>query len=273
MPRDSGGQLVEREFLTLPVWDQLDAQTAETVARTVERCLPEPWAFNSLLWHECGTQKRHVALFEWDGTVFVLIPGGEVALGFDPARPAPPVELLDGWYEEARATARHHPEWEGITWERYLADVLSPLRQVRLAPFLCAARADPRQYATGTEERNAIAAEGFLLPTADQWEFACSAGSRSVWHWGDDPTGGPPEVNCFGLAIARGTYEQEVLDERDHFRGGDGGQRVHGGCCELEASVPLSSWFMSRGVNETQEDWWEHTFYRRVFPLPETMFG
>jgi len=42
MPRDPGGQLVEREFLTLPVWDQFDAATAETVARSVERCLRLP---------------------------------------------------------------------------------------------------------------------------------------------------------------------------------------------------------------------------------------
>jgi hypothetical protein len=273
MPRDSGGQLVEREFLTLPVWDQLDAQTAETVARAVERCLPEPWVFLRLAWYECGGQKRHVAFFDWNGSEFALIPGSEVTLGYDPTRPAPPAKLLDEWYEEVRATARHHPGWEGITWECSLAGVLSPLWQVRLAPFLFAVHAEPRQHSTGTEERNAIAAQGFLLPTADQWEFACSAGSRSVWHWGDDPTGGPPERNAFGLAVTRGTYDQEVLDERNHFRGGDGGQREHGGCCALEAFVPLSSWFMSRGVNATQEDWWQYTFYRRVFPLPESMFG
>src|SRR5207249_7027326 len=62
MPRDPKGQLVERELLTLPVWDQFDASTAESVARAVERCLPEPWSFARVEWHECGGQRRHVAL-------------------------------------------------------------------------------------------------------------------------------------------------------------------------------------------------------------------
>jgi hypothetical protein len=273
MQRDPGGQLIEREFLTLPVWDRLDAQTAETVARAVERCLPEPWAFLRVAWHARGGRERHVAVFDWNESEFALVPGGEVTLGYDPERPAPPAELLDEWYEEVRATAEHYPAWSDLTWERYLPDVLSPLRRVRLDPFLVAVRAQPRQHAGGAAERGAIAKQGFRLPSADQWEFACSAGSRSTWHWGDDPTGGPPETNAFGLVIARNTYHQEVLDESGHFRGGDGGQREHGGCARLEWFVPLSSWFRARGVNATQEDWWGSTLYRRVFPLPESMFG
>jgi formylglycine-generating enzyme required for sulfatase activity len=273
MPRDASGQLVEREFLTLPVWDQFDAAMAEAVARGVERCLPEPWAFARVARHECGGQKRYVAFFDRKGREFALIPGGEITLGYDAARPAPPAGLLDNWYEEAREWAQHYPEWEGITWERYLSDIMSPLRRVQIAPFLVAVRGEPKSHATGTGERNAIAAEGFLLPTADQWEFACSAGSRSAWHWGDDPTGGPPQMNAFGLVITQNTYHKEVLDVRDHFRGGDGGQREHGGCCELESFVPFSSWFRARGVNATQEDWWELTFYRRVYPLPDEVLG
>ena len=80
MPRDPKGQLVERELLTLPVWDQFDASTAESVVRAVERCLPEPWSFARVEWHECGGQRRHVALFDWNGTEFVLVPGAEEGL-------------------------------------------------------------------------------------------------------------------------------------------------------------------------------------------------
>lgn len=87
MPRDPRGHLVEREFLTLSVWDQFDAATAETVARSVERCLPEPWKFLRVAWHECGDQKRHVAFFGWNEIEFALVPGGEVWLGYDRARP------------------------------------------------------------------------------------------------------------------------------------------------------------------------------------------
>ena len=103
MPRDPKGQLVERELLTLPVWDQFDASTAESVARAVERCLPEPWSFARVEWHECGGQRRHVALFDWNGTEFVLVPGADAVLGFDPGRPGGvSAALVAEWQEHAR---------------------------------------------------------------------------------------------------------------------------------------------------------------------------
>jgi hypothetical protein len=37
MPRDPKGHVVEREFLTLPVWDRLDRATAGEAARAVGR--------------------------------------------------------------------------------------------------------------------------------------------------------------------------------------------------------------------------------------------
>ena len=158
----------------------------------------------------------------------------------------PPAELVAEWTKEAAIYARNYSEWAGMTWERYVEQVMSPLRQVALAPFLIAVRGAPKSHPTGAAERESIAVEGFRLPTADEWEFACSAGSRSAWHWGDDPTGGPPEANAFGLDIVRNTYVLEPLHEPRHYRGGDGGQREHGGACDLEGFVPQSSWFGSR---------------------------
>src|SRR5436853_22851 len=82
MSRDPTGQLVEKEFLILPFWDQLGADMAGAVARAVERCLPEPWQFVRTEWHGCGDQMRWVAFFDWNGTVFALIPGGDAELGW-----------------------------------------------------------------------------------------------------------------------------------------------------------------------------------------------
>ncbi|MBM3982178.1 MAG: hypothetical protein FJ304_18320 [Planctomycetes bacterium] len=272
MPRNPSGELVEREFLTLPVWDRLDAHTAETVARAVERCLREPWLFSGMTQHSCGGQERYIAFFDWNNTAFALIPGGEVTLGYEPNRHPPPANLLDRWRSAARAIAEHYPEWEGVTWERYLTSVLSPLRQVRLAPYLFAVRGEEKRRKTGTAERNAIATDGFQLPTADQWEFACSGGSRAVWNWGDDPTGGPHVRNAFGLWIVTNTYHQEALADPG-YRGGDGGVRECGGVCQLEAFVPLSSWYISNNFSAKQEDDWHGIRYRRVFTLPESILG
>jgi hypothetical protein len=273
MPRKTSGQLVEREFLTLPVWDALDAQTAETVAKSVERCLPDPWKFVRVARHESGDQKRHVAFFAHKKREFALLPGGEVALGFDPKQPEPPAKLLKDWKKQAREWAESSPEWKGITWKKYLANVLSPLRKVQLAPYLMEVKSSSKDAKTGKAERKAIAKEGFQLPSADQWEFACSGGSRTVWHWGSDPGEKPPEANAFGLVFIPNTYILEPLAESGDFRGGDGGVRVCGGSCWLETVVPLSSWFRTHDASADLEDWWDNTFFRRAFALPESMFG
>jgi len=271
MPRNPGGQLVEREFLTLPVWDNLDSQSAETVARAVENCLPEPWKFVRVAWHECDDQKRHVAFFAWKKKEFALIPGGEVTLGYDPKQPEPPAKLLKDWKQQIREYA----ERKGLTWKKYLKDVLSPQRRVQLAPYLIAVQAEAKseKNETGKAERAATAKDGFQLPTADQWEFACSGGSRAVWHWGSDPSKKPPAANAFGLVFEFNTYILESLDEPGDFRGGDGGVSVCGGCCWLETLLPLSSWFRAHHADAGLEDWWEYARYRRVFALSDSMFG
>jgi hypothetical protein len=261
--------MVEREFLTLPVWDQFDAMTAETVARSVERCLPEPWAFKSVALHESGGQKRQVAFFDWDGSSFALIPGGEVTLGYDPAKPSGvSAELVIEWEEQAR----EYEGWENITWSSYLARVLSPLRTVSLGPFLIATQGKRKPESSTAESfRKRLSGPGLRLPTDDQWAYACSAGTRTLWYWGDAPSGRTPQ-NAFGLTIANNTYHQESLDTPGEYRGGDGGVREHGGALTLERMVTLSSWFWSRAEPE-QEEWWEYTRYRLVLPLPDTMLG
>lgn len=268
----AGGELVEREFLTREVWDQLDLHTAETVARAVARCLPEPWAFVTVKRCASGDQKRHVAFFTWNEHEFALIPGGMVTLGYDPARPLPSAKALRDWAREARALTGSTEPAE-VLWRQYLEGQLSKLRSVELKPYLIAVHPREKRVKTGKAERAKIAKEGFALPTADQWEFAASGGTRAVWHWGDAPPKAVPTEHAFGLWVSQNSYVQEALDVRDTFRGGDGGRREHGGAVDLEGYVALSPWYVSDPVNATQEDWWEATLYRRAFALPDTMFG
>lgn len=269
----TGGELVEREFLTREVWDQLDPHTAETVARAVARCLPEPWAFVNVKRCASGDQKRCVAIFNHTGHDFALIPGGTVTLGYDRARPLPPAKVLEDWTAELRERTAHQPQFQNLTWPTYLEGVLSALRTVELKPYLIAVNAAPKRCKTGKAERSKIAREGFALPTADQWEHAASGGSRALWHWGDAPPKALPTEHAFGLNVLQNSQVQEPLAERGTFRGGDRGLRTSGGAGDLEWYVALSPWYVSDPLSATQEDRWSATFYRRAFALPDAMFG
>lgn len=267
----TGGELVEREFLTREVWDQLDPHTAETVARAVGRCLPDPWQFARVAWCACGDQKRNVAFFTWNEHEFALIPGGTVTLGYDPARPLPSAKALRDWAKEARAFlgGNHPPE---VMWRQYLEAQLGAPRAVELKPYLIEVNPYSKRVKTDRAERAKIAREGFALPTADQWEHAASGGSRAVWHWGDEPPKTWPGVHAFGLNVPHDPGLQEALDERGTFRGGHGGRREHG-TMGLDWYVPLSPWYVAPATRATQADMWDVTLYRRAFALPESMFG
>jgi hypothetical protein len=287
MPRDPRGQLVEKEMLTLPVWDRFDASTGEAVARAVERCLPEPWRFVRVTWHEMGDQKRHVAFFDWNGTEFALIPGGEVTLGYDRANPFRPSP------EQRRDWQRSRRDFGYPTLDRYLKERLAPLRNVLIAPALVETRY--REWYPNTDDDeltddeidaavNARFAEGgFRLPTADEWEYFCAAGSRTLWRWENSPQTVIDAAtrlrlplaqmpNAFGLRIADDSYHPEWVEGRC-LRGGDGGAAVCGGCGALACGLVLASPF--RMPEAEREMWtsWDVYDRRRVFPLPPETLG
>ena len=72
--------------------------------------------------------------------------------------------------------------------------------------------------------------QGFRLPSSDEWEYACAAGSRTLFYWGDwefltaENTPVPYAFpNAFGLSIANNPYHWEYCSDPNVMRGGDGG--------------------------------------------------
>jgi hypothetical protein len=234
---------MEREFLQLAVWDQFTAAEAETVARALERCLSGRWSFDAVEEHACGDQRRHVAFFRRDGGRFALIPGGDILLGYDPDRRwTPPADLPGGWEGEF-----------GFDVEAYLKG-LTPLRTVTPEPFLIETIAQKVPPGATYRRLTALAAsEGLRLPTADEWEHACAAGSRTLWRWGDacpndympyfdrEPHRVHMRPNAFGLTIAYDPYRWEPVAEAGEARGGDGGSVICGGAGFMAAWEVLAS--------------------------------
>ena len=132
---------------------------------------------------------------------------------------------------------------------------------------------------THREVLGEICRGGFRLPTPDEWEYACGAGSRSFWRWGNE---GPPQdgsvwklnavPNAFGLHIAENSYEWEWCTPPDQWRGGDGGSSSCG--CEGDVitwSTLATAYTYPVSVEVAGKDFLDTQMLghcRRAFPLP-----
>jgi hypothetical protein len=80
---------------------------------------------------------------------------------------------------------------------------------------------------------------GVRPASPDEWEYACGAGARTLFRWGEDTpdndypsarAAGPhQEPNLWGLMIGRDPYRHEWTTEPGIVCGGDGGGAVCGG--------------------------------------------
>ncbi|MFE0457940.1 hypothetical protein ACFW1A_01605 [Kitasatospora sp. NPDC058965] len=230
--------------LTFQHWRALDraaaTQHAQDAARTVDGGVVEVRTVE----HLGGAFQRVVV--EVGGRDFALVPGGEVAVGFDLDRWEPAPKQLTCYQEETlgggfgfAADLRDH-----------LAQVLSPRRTVAVPTLLVAlepvALTDPPADMPG-----ALAEQGLRLPSPDEWEHACGAGAGTLFRWGDhcplDRTpylagdGPQRERNAFGLRIAYDTYQPELTSDPAAVHGGDGGEAECGGYGTLTAWLPLAT--------------------------------
>jgi formylglycine-generating enzyme required for sulfatase activity len=197
-----------------------------------------------------GNQVHRVAVIDVRGAHMVLVPGGTVTLGWDSSRPH---GLVDGHASIATS----------------LAYYLSPTRSVTLAPFLI--EVAPCSIAGWVDELGddllagvaaRVAADGFRLPTDDEWEHAVRGGTSTLFRWGDVWPDGIPHArethftghhvpSPFGIRLLDSPYEVEVVASPLGFRGGDGGTFVCGG------SAPPEAWMTFASAFRWPRDLWE----------------
>jgi hypothetical protein len=277
------------EMLILSRWDQLDPSAQEEAASAVAARLPEPFRFDGLETHELGQQRHRVAFYTWNEARFALIPGGPATLGYDTGKPFIPTQNdMDSWEEDCREFALNYPNLES-----YVERILTPLRQVTFKPFLLETTAtnltpwvlDPVRggyhmtWVSYPQTQERIAQEGFRFPSLDEWEYACAAGARTLWRWGDEC----PIVrlrtkethlqwdlhlrpNAFGLLIAANPYNIELTNEMGVWRGGDGGTALHAGAGRLFGWLTLASSYW--GVRQRVPKPDVHTaFLRRAYSI------
>lgn len=243
--------------LELGRWDTLDDHLQEAAARTAALVLGEPFQFTGIQRHTLGSTSHRIARFDWRGRSFALIPAGTVQLGFDRESLSPHEDLLRSISVWCAERARPDGREAALEHFRSMTQDLTSLREVQLSPFAIevsagewpgwgyfGARVDDHGFlfSDGAELEACLRTsevDGLRLPNVDEWELACSGGSRELFRWGPDhPLDQPPysddpwrlhrEPNAFGLVFPGDTNRVELC-KPGKLRGGDGGIRLHGG--------------------------------------------
>ena len=274
--------------LMLDQWDHFSLAECEEIACDLDRVLPASFRFHTIETCTAGEQEHRVAVFEraslppsYQHGFFALIPGGEATLGYDRAHPfIPNAQQQASWVEETQRTGM----FTG-TLDAFLDKVMTPLRHVSMEPFLLEVLATPLAPApvfdealgskggwrrsmtpiTAEKTLQRLSSEEFRFPTSDEWEYACAAGSRTLFRWGNmTPPFSIPhlgsqkaagwdlhlQANAFGLLIARNPYHWEFCAETGLMRGGDGGNALHAGAGTFAAWLMLASAFHQRWDDE-----------------------
>ena len=211
--------------LQLQEWKSFSEAQAIYYAKKLANYLPQDIKFMGISSHSYCHQKNLIAHFEYAGSLFSLIPGAEVQIGYDAERFCPTKEQLSSFKD----TAEEYGIEEDIT--TYVQSITTPLRNVTILPLLV--EIQPQEIGlepishTEPEIQNLlkqhpdsriievnnkcrvervkdgavsawqivnkthsditaeIASQGLRLLTSDEWEYICGAGEKTLFRWGD----------------------------------------------------------------------------------------
>src|SRR5258708_6010574 len=90
------------EDLSLERWDRLTLAERSAAASRLASGLPSGFRFEGLRRYSLGESAREVAHFSFEGSLFSMVPGGPVSIGYDANRPwEPNADERESWESTA----------------------------------------------------------------------------------------------------------------------------------------------------------------------------
>jgi formylglycine-generating enzyme required for sulfatase activity/serine/threonine protein kinase len=174
------------------LWTAATPDERERLARHVERAAPQ-FSLRGVEDFACGGRELAVALFahEATGLEFVLVPGGSFSMGSPPEEPGRgaderPHDVSVGPFLLAR-TPVTQAAWRAV---------------MKAAPSHFEGDDLPVERVSWDAARDFCVRTGLALPTEAEWEYACRAGTRTAYGFGDDPE--ESGAYAWGVELARG---------------------------------------------------------------------
>lgn len=138
---------------------------------------------------------------------------------------------------------------------------------------------------TYAQLRQILDQQGLSLPTADEWEYLCGGGCRTLFPWGDSfdysmhlyhyemhrdiRPYDMEEPNFFGLSIAYDPYKREVLEaDAPAFKGGDGGCNICGGLGPVLGFLPCAPYYKTDAPHDEDLNG-DYDFIRPIIRITE----
>ena len=180
-------------------------------------------------------------------------------------------------------------DWEDYMkkWNEKLSECLSPLRTADIGDMIVEVdnRYIEKDAPSLAEAVRSLKEGPFTLATEDEWEYFCNGGARTLFRWGDTLDNVMEEIfnvgsvsmakekplleqpNMFGLFIAYNSYKNEIIDDENYSKGGDGGCSL----CDGDGAIQILPCYTAFYRERTGMSCWlskNYYCYRRIIRMP-----